>query len=335
MNAKELLQSSIVIDTHLDLLCDVVPKRRAGRTHILKDDYLESFREGGVTCVVSSLFNDIEEAGVDPLTDAMTQIGALYAELAECGDDFFLALNAQDIRRAKEEHKIAVMLAFEGAEPMAGNVELLRVFYRLGVRILGLCWSRPNWAADGCKFTDTGYIGYDITSDGRKLIALARDLGMLIDLSHTNELGFWTVVKEGFPVIESHTNTRALADIPRNLSDRQLEAVARGGGVIGINGNSPLVAKDPSTATMDSLIAHMVHEKNLVGAAALCLGFDQCGRLHTYTSEEEKKIRFDIIPSHAMLGEFVTRMAGAGFTEDEIRGILGDNALRVIETVIG
>ncbi|MDR1177501.1 MAG: dipeptidase, partial [Spirochaetaceae bacterium] len=326
MNAKELLQSSIVIDTHLDLLCDVVPKRRAGRTHVLRDDYLESFRAGGVTCVVSSLFNDIEGSLLDPLTDAMTQIGALYAELSECGDDFFLALNAADIRRAKEEHKVAVMLAFEGAEPMAGNVELLRVFYRLGVRVLGLCWSRSNWAADGCKFAGKGYIGYDITSDGKRLIALARELGMLIDLSHTNELGFWSVIKGAFPVIESHTNTRALADIPRNLSDKQLEAVARSGGVIGINGYSLLAAKDPAAATMDTLIAHMVHEKKLIGAGSLCLGLDQCDRIHSYANEEEKKTRFDIIPSHAMLGEFVTRMGAAGFTEDEIRGILGANA---------
>ena len=336
MTPNQLVNDSIVIDAHLDLLKDVLVKRRAGRKNVIVEDYLESFIQGGMTCVVSSLYVDSVSPEKD-LEEAMAQLAAFYAELEEGGGRFFLATCADDIRRAKKEGKVAIMLAFEGAEPMAGNPDMLRVFYNLGVRILGICWSRSNWAADGSKFFDYEYVGYGLTDGGRRLLEIAHGLNMLIDISHINEKGFWEVVEgTNKPLIATHSNTRALCDTPRNLSDAQIEAMGKVGGVICVNGASLIVnIDDPSLASMGQMAAHMKYESDIIGAGHVGIGFDQCDRFTVHSDDERLKKVFDVIPSHAQMPLFVQHLFDKGFPESDVRGILGENVLRVIEKTIG
>lgn len=333
MTNKNLPQEAIIIDAHLDLLYDVARKHRAGRRNILRDDYLDSFRQGGVTCIVSSLYAEGKD-DADFLRQTMHQMAAFYDELDRCAD-FVQAFTAADIRRAKADGKIAVMLAFEGVEALCGNPDMLRAFYAMGVRIVGLCWSRPNWAADGSKFFDYVYQGHGITDGGLRLLEIAARLGMLIDVSHLNEIGFWQLMDIWHgPVIATHSNTRALSDTPRNLSDRQIEAIAKAGGVIGVNGASLLAdIKNQAAADMGTLVAHMLHEKALGGAGCIGIGLDQCDRL--IDDIDQALETRDIIPSHSMLGTFAGRLADAGFSRDELLGILGGNFLRAVEKAIG
>ncbi len=336
MTIGELIGESIVIDTHLDLLLDVARHRAAGETDVIRRVYLPSFKQGGLTCVVSSLYVDATEPKAD-LEAGMAQLAAFYAELSECEGEFFLATCADDIRRAKRENKLAVMLAFEGAEPMAGNPDMLRVFYNLGVRMLGLCWSRPNWAADGSRFFEYDYVGYGLTESGVKLVDMAREMGVLIDLAHINDVGFDEVMRgQKQPVIATHTCARALSNTPRNINDAQIAAIGSCGGVIGINCASLLVNVDsPESADMEMMVRHMQHEKAIAGAQSLCIGFDQCDRLSTGQNRDMLRRNFDVVPSHAMLPQFVEALLAGGFTQREVKGILGANALRVIEQVIG
>jgi len=262
MDAQTLLQQSIVIDCHLDLLYEVLQKRRQGRRQVILNDYLADWRAGNVACIVSSLYCD---EGSDYLSETLQQIKVWAEELAESNGEFFLATSSADIRRAHATGKVAVMLAFEGVEPLVGEVGYLRLFHRLGVRIVGLCWSRSNWAADGSRFKDFDYTGYGLTESGEQLLALARELKMLVDISHTNDLGFWQVLDSARqPVLASHSNSRAFSNTPRNLDDRQIAAIAQSGGVIGINGVS-LVAQmqDPASADLQTLVRHMQHIKRL------------------------------------------------------------------------
>ncbi len=335
---QEIMADAIVIDTHLDLLPDIEQKHRDGRTNVILDDYMDSFKKGHVDVIVSSIFVDSELLPELGLKRAMEQIAAFYQELDSCGGQFVLATTAKDILDARRQGKLAIMLAFEGAEPLNANPSLLRAFYALGVRILGLCWSRSNWAADGSRFFDFDYQGYGLTEGGRALVSLAQDLGMIIDVSHSNEKTFWDVVEMSTqPIIATHSCARALSDTPRNLSDEQIQAIGRLGGVIGVNGAS-LVArfKDPRSATPDDLAAHMLYEKKLAGAGILGIGLDQCDRLNSPTMQLEAfRDVFDIIPTHDGLDKLAAALLEQGLTEDELASALGGNTLRVFEKVLG
>ncbi len=336
--AKEILARAIVIDAHLDLLPDLEIKHRQGRKNVILEDYMESFRAGQVDVIVSSIFIDSDLLPELGLKKAMAQIAAFYEELDACGGRFVLATCAREILEAKRQGKLAIMLAFEGAEPLNADPALLRAFYALGVRILGLCWSRSNWAADGSRFFDFDYQGYGLTEGGRALVEYAQQLGMIIDLSHSNEKTFWDVVSlSRQPVIATHSCARALSDTPRNLSDEQIAAIGKLGGVIGINGAS-LVARfsDPRGATVDSLAAHMAYEKKLAGAGILGIGLDQCDRLTSSTMQQEAfRDVFDIIPSHGGLEQLVEALIREGFDEEELLAALGGNLMRVFERVLG
>ncbi len=335
---SEIMDNAIVIDTHLDLLPDIEQKHRDGRSNVILEDYLDSFKKGHVDVVVSSIFVDSELLPELGLKRAMEQIAAFYRELDACGGKFVLATSAKEILDARRQGRLAVMLAFEGAEPLSAAPSLLRTFYALGVRILGLCWSRSNWAADGSRFFDFDYQGYGLTEGGRELVALAQELGMIVDVSHCNEKTFWDVVEmSSQPILATHSCARALSDTPRNLSDEQIRAIGRLGGVIGVNGAS-LVArfKDPRNASPADLAAHMMYEKNLAGAGVLGIGLDQCDRLNSPTMQLEAfRDVFDIIPTHDGLEKLAAALLDQGLSEDELAGALGGNTLRVFEKVLG
>ena len=334
MDARAFLRQNIVIDGHLDLLCDVLYQHRRGRRRVILDDYMPDWRAGGVDCVVSSLYCD---EGCDYLSEALRQIAAFEDELAESGGEFFLATRGADIRRAHATGAVAIMLSFEGVEPLSGEVNFMRLFHRLGVRFAGLCWSRANWAADGSRFGDAGYAGTGLTEPGGRLLELMRELRVLPDVSHINDTGFWQVLEcAKQPVIASHSNCRAISDITRNIDDRQIAAIAKSGGVIGVNGVSMIARADTQAAAdMNTLIRHMLHIKKVAGAQCLAIGLDQCDRLKPDAHTTVDSDSFDIIPRYAQLAEFVEAVSQADFTEEEIRGFLGANLLRVIESAIG
>ena len=342
--AQKLLDESIVVDTHLDLLFDIAGKHEMGRKNVIIEDYLESFRAGRVDVIVSSIFIDSEFTPDLALKKAMEQISCFYKELDSCNGEFVLATCVKDILDAKANGQLAIMLAFEGVEPLSGNPVLLRAFYEMGVRIVGPCWSRSNFAADGSRIFDFDYEGYGLTEAGIEVIKYALELGMLIDVSHTNEKTFWDIIdiveKAGKPIMATHSNCRALSDTPRNLSDEQIKAIHKLGGVIGVNGASLINDfKNPKTADMQTMINHILHEKELCSMSIACVGLDQCDRIadqsSTISDNEDLRMVFDIIPSHAMMDEFVERLLENDFSEEDVRMILGKNVLRVIEKSIG
>lgn len=336
--ANDILAQAIVVDTHLDLLPDLEAKHRQGRRNVLLEDYMDSFKKGHVDVIVSSIFIDSALLPEMGLKRALAQIAAFYDELDSCGGQFVLATNTKEILEARRQGKLAVMLAFEGAEPLNGDISLLRTFYALGVRILGLCWSRSNWAADGSRFFDFDYQGYGLTEGGRALVEYAQKLGMIIDISHCNEKTFWDVVSLSTqPIIATHSCARALSDTPRNLSDEQIGAIAKLGGVIGINGASLVASfKDPHGATVATLADHMIYEKKLAGAGILGVGLDQCDRLNSSTMQQPQfRDVFDVIPTHEGLEQLAAALLEKGLTEEDLSAAMGGNIMRVFEKVLG
>lgn len=338
-SVKRIKKESIIVDAHLDLLYDVDFKRRMGETRVVENRYLSEFNEGGVNLVVSSIYIDDTFLPEMALRKAMNQVSALYSEIDESPDKIMLCKSFKEVEKAIEEKKIAIMLSFEGVEPLYNDLSLLRVFYELGVRLVGLTWSRRNFAADGCSFEKGSELASGgLTDFGARLVEEAENLGMIIDVSHLNDEGFWDVMKIAkHPIIASHSNTRSLADIPRNLTDDQIKAIASKDGVIGMNVASLLVADNDKDANIEYLLNHVDHIVNIVGVQHVGLGFDFCDRLFENSSPQSVKKMprkaFDVMKGHQELDIFIDGLIQRGYGEDEIKMIVGENFLRVYKQV--
>ena len=253
------MKTKIVLDAHFDMLLDVLALRRRGEHAVLERRFLPGFRSAGINAVVCSVFILDELVPEGALRNALDQISALYADLEESAS-FRLCRSVRECRAAADDGRVALFLSLEGAEPLGRDILLLRVFYGLGVRLLGLAWSRRNYVCDGVSFEAEAPASSQgsLTDFGRELVAEACRLGMVIDVSHLNDAGFREVAHiVKVPFIASHSNCRALSSSPRNLADWQLESLAAAGGVTGMNAYGPFAAEERSARTPEALLAHL------------------------------------------------------------------------------
>lgn len=176
-----------------------------------------------------------------------------------------------DVLQNKEKNKISALLAIEGGEALEGEISAIHTFYRLGVRSMTLTWNHRNQLADGVAERNT--MG-GLTKFGREVVSEMERLGMIVDVSHLSETGFWDVVEiTQKPFIASHSNTRAICDVPRNLSDNQLRAIAEKGGVVGLNLYPPFLSIQKQ-ADMEDIFRHIYHMLSIVGEDFIALGSD-------------------------------------------------------------
>ena len=244
-----------------------------------------------------------------------------------------------EIEKARKEGKPAIIMSFEGIEPLGRNVELLDFFYESGVRGIGLAHARRNLACDGAMYTNSPHnIGAGLTDFGVELVEKAQELHMLIDVSHLNDAGTKDVldIVKG-PVIASHSNCRALNPTLRNIDDTLLRRIADSGGVIGLNGCSVLVSDREGNASMEMLIEHLNHLVNVAGIEHVGLGFDIAQMILpdayiTVNGIKQKVV--DIVASHGDIPEFTEELLKHGYTEEMLRKIYAENFLRVYRDVL-
>jgi len=330
-----LHDQAFVVDAHFDLTMDVAYQRERGKQKVIESDYLEGFRQGGVDLIVSALFvHDyfLPEMG---LKKALQQVAHLYDEIDETPGKFRLCRTIAEARAAKAAGEVALILSLEGADPIQNDLGLLRAFYELGVRGLGLVWSRRNYAADGAFFMPVkeGQKG-GLTPFGVKLVEKAEELGMIVDLSHINDEGFADVLDiVSKPVIASHSNCRELADTKRNLTDKQIEQIAAKGGVIGMNSVNMFVDPGKEQVTVSDLVDHVDHIVKIAGVDHVGIGFDICHCFTDYLQLVEALPAYDIIESHRQMPLFTAALIQHGYCDEDIIKILGGNFLRVYESV--
>ncbi|MFD2044752.1 dipeptidase [Ornithinibacillus salinisoli] len=334
---KKIQNSPLVIDGHFDLLMDVQIQRERGRSNVIETDYYPRFVKGGVDVVVASIFVDSTFVPEMALRKALGQISALYEEVADSSDKLMICYNAEDMEMAKAWGKIGFLLSIEGAEPLGNDLSLLRVFYELGVRNLGLVWSRRNAIGDGSHFQPVkeGRIS-GITEFGVRVIEEAEKLGITIDVSHLNDEGFWDVIALATkPVIASHSNARTLCSTMRNLADDQIVAIAKTNGVIGVNAASMLVGNTDEKSDMDQLINHLDYLVDVAGINHVGIGLDLCDDVMKYVSSEDlasmPRKPFDVIPGHQSLPEFIDKLSRRGYDDEAVKALLGGNFLRIFK----
>ncbi len=272
-------------------------------------------------------------------SQAMTGLAGVYRTIRE-DPRLVLALSADDIRRAHASGQLAVLLHFQGTQELGYDPGLVEVFWRLGLRIMGLAYNRRGPVCDGCEEpSDAG-----LSKLGREVITEMNRLGMVVDLSHTG----WrscadALAASGDPCIASHSNAHAVQPHPRNLPDDIIRGIAESGGLIGMNGFPAFVSADPAP-TMDNLIDHMVHIDSLVGVGHVGLGLDYCEMSDAEYREmidtgEWTKENYPPPPWNYPAGietartidALAERMSARGYSDTEIHGVLGANWLRLFE----
>jgi len=327
---------AFTVDAHFDLTYEVANLRERGGKKIIEQNYLSQFKSGGFDLIVSALFIDdffLPEMG---LRRALDQISFLHAEIDESPGQFCLCRTTAEAQAAKSAGQTAIFLSLEGAEPLQNDIQLLRIFYELGVRGLGLVWSRRNYAADGAFFSPTreGHKG-GLTPFGLALIEQAEKLGMFIDVSHLNDEGFWDVMDVvAKPIIASHSNCRALANTMRNLTDEQIKAIAKNNGVIGMNSVDVFIRNIGADTNITHFVDHVDHIVNIVGINHVGLGFDLCDSFQNFLQFPESLETQDVIKTHAGLGEFTAELIIRGYKDEDITAILGGNFMRVYAEIL-
>ncbi|MEX2356601.1 MAG: dipeptidase [Thermaerobacterales bacterium] len=318
--SRTLHHEALVVDGHCDTVLALVSGQRklgerARKGHI----DLPRLRDGGVNAQVFALYIEADYKPDRSLPRLIEQLDVFLEAVDACSDQIAVVKTVADILRFKDEGKVGAIIGIEGGEALGGSIAALRIFYRLGVRLIGLTWNQRNDLADG---VDEARTGGGLTNFGVTVVKEMNRLGMVVDVSHLSDASFWHVLQtSGQPVVASHSNCRRLCPHPRNLGDDQILALADNGGVMGMNFFPPFL--DSRRATLDHVMHHVEHVLDLVGPDHVALGTDFDGIEDTPVGLEDV----------TRLPDLTTRMMRRGYSEEVIHKILGGNYLRVFSQV--
>jgi membrane dipeptidase len=342
MDYRELHENALVIDSHNDTIVAHIRRgnlslergqegsetRSSGTIAFLRGhedpregaDYIQinfpKMRKAGIDAAFFAV--DVTVAFNNHLAYALDGFGYLLNDLEDSRSDTVIVQCADDILEAKKAGKVAVILAIEHADCTERSLNILRMLHELGVRSIGLTHNVSSWAADGCMESRDG-VG--LTQFGKNLILEMNRLGMLVDLAHVSPSAFYSALETTRkPVIFSHGNANSISSHPRNLSDDQLRALAENRGVIGMSYVPSFIdAKNPS---LERLLDHIDHVVSVAGIDVVGLGsdFDGGGTLLADATEVPR---------------ITEGLVKRGYSEGEIRRILGENTFRVLKETIG
>lgn len=234
--------------------------------------------------------------------------------------------SAEEMALALVNDTFAMIFHIEGAEAIDADLNALEVLYRAGLRSLGITWSRPNIFASGVpfQFPSSPDTGPGLTEAGKALVAACNRLGILIDLSHLNEKGFWDVAKlTSAPLVATHSGAHALCASARNLTDRQLDAIRESDGIVGVNFHVGFLRadgqRDAETTSLTEIVRHLDYMVERMGIDHVALGSDFDGAIMPGDLR-------DVTGLPKLMDALVT----AGYDEEARRKIAYGNWLRVL-----
>lgn len=289
---------------------------------------LQRYRDNGVTFVSLNVGMDM-----DSFENVMRVLACFRRHIDAHPDSFVLARRVDDIRAAQASGRLAIAFDLEGSEPLMGDVNLVSLYYDLGVRQMLLAYNKDNRASGGCM---EGGIG--LTEFGRAVVREMNRVGMVVDASHMGyraTLELFEISEK--PVIFSHSNPKGVKEHARNISDEQIRYCAQTGGVIGINGIGDFLGGSTDAAT---LVRHIEYVMDLVGPQHVGIGLD-------YVVDKQELIDYiqgrpDVFPPEKFndylamaeperLPEVAELLLKNGHSETDVRGVMGGNFLRVAE----
>ena len=363
LRARKVAAEAIGIDSHIDTVQRIlVMGEDLGKRWDVGHVDIPRLREGGTHAPFFALWVPVYFPGAEAVRRTLDLRDAMQSLLDTHKDQMELATTAADIRRIVKAGKISVFLTVEGGHTIDDDLRVLRMYYQLGVRSMTLTHSRNNNWADAA--TDKP-VHNGLTDFGKEVVREMNRLGMLVDVSHVADKTFYdTLSVTSKPVIVSHSSMRALSPVPRNVTDEMLQALAKNGGVIGISfGEGFVNPKDAEAlesaiktettapvlsgralddyaaedvrslfgtrvkvaATVADVADHIDHAVRVAGIDHVGIGSDFDGVSGPPNGLD------DVSKIPALIEVLLER----GYTERDVKKILGENYLRVIREVTG
>ncbi|HJZ77789.1 MAG TPA: dipeptidase [Vicinamibacterales bacterium] len=345
--AARLHKAAIVVDTHIDttqmlgrpgwdFMARHAPRTAGGGRGAEPDTShvdLPRMREGGLDAAFFSIYMAGTVTGPEAVKRSLVMIDNVRRLAEDHPNDIVLATTAADVRAAHKAGKIAALMGVEGGHMIDDNLSVLRDYQRLGVRYMTLTHSvNTNFAdSSGDKPAHNG-----LTDFGKDVVREMNRLGMMVDISHVADKTFWDALEVSrAPLVASHSSCRALSGHPRNMTDDMIKALGARGGVIMINYSTSFLSNELYEATQknvpeaerprvswEKIVDHIDHAVKLVGATHVGLGSDFDGTTVPDGMEDVSK-----------LPKITAALLAKGYSEQDVKNILGENILRLLERV--
>lgn len=309
----------IVIDGHCDSLLKVNGDNNL--YDLGKKSHLDIKR--ALNNVNLQIFAAYIESSYKPfrsLQKGLALIGTFLQETEKYPNQIKFVRCRGDLSTIRSKDILHALLAVEGGEILCGDILLLNVLFRLGVRSIGLTWNQRNEIADGCGESSTKG---GLTSFGIKVVEEMNKMGMVIDLSHISPAGFWDVLEHtNSSIMVSHANCRKLCPHRRNLDDDQIRALSQNKGVMGITLFRDFLGE--GDISIEDVIRHIDYAVSLVGVDYVGIGSDFDG-----TDKLPKGLE-DVTKLY-LIGEGLSKR---GYSDLDIEKIMGENFLRLLNTIL-
>ena len=311
-----------IVDGHCDSLIHFVNGERSLNKPSEGGHWdIDRARLSGVALQFMAAFIETEYKPAMATWRGLQLIEGAHRLIADHPEQVFLVQGKLDLKQIPDPTRIGILLSVEGGEILGENIFMLDVIFKLGVRALGLTWNQRNALADGVGEANTQS---RLTHLGQEVVGRMNKLGMLIDVSHLNEAGFWHVLElSRDPITASHSCAKAFCAHPRNLSDDQLRALARQKGVVGVN-FYPRFLNETGKATREDVVRHIYHIAEVAGVETVGLGSDFDGISETPEGLEH-------VGDYSLLLDDLTKI---GFSTREVEQITGRNFMRLLSNVL-
>lgn len=340
MDAATLHRDAVVVDTHNDLILLVDHFDRRGQRDHFAEFWLPELRAGGVDVQVLPMCLEEQFQSEGGLRRTLLLVERIHELAAEHPDDVALCRTGADVDAAVAAGKIALIIALEGAHGIGQDPQLIRTLDRVGVRVVSLAHFGRTFLADGSGLDDTSRGG--LTPEGVEVFTEMERLGIVFDISHLGLAGVEDVLDRATrPLLATHSACLALTDVHRNLGDDQIKRIAELGGVVGVAAAIPYFI-DPRTPTADRVVDHIEHVIATAGIDHVGLGPDFIDDYYQQVYggwRVPPSLDIDVAEAEVArpsdLPKITEAMLRRGFSETDIRKVLGSNTLRVLHAVMG
>jgi membrane dipeptidase len=338
--AARIHKEAIVVDTHIDTTMmlgregwDFMVRHQPVKGEDSNHVDLPRIKEGGLDAAFFSIYMPGTITGPEAVKRSLVLIDHVRSLAERHPNEVVLATTAAEVRAAHRAGKFAALMGMEGGHMIDDSLAVLRDYQRLGVRYLTLSHSvNTNWSdSSGDTPKHNG-----LTDFGKDVVRELNRLGMLVDISHVSDKTFWDALETSrAPLVASHSSLRSISGHPRNMTDDMIRALGGKGGVIMINYSRSFLSDElyqaglnnvpPAqrpTVSWEKIVEHIDHAAKLVGAAHVGLGSDFDGTTVP-----------DGMDDVSMLPKITAALLDKGYGEQDVKNILGENILRLLEKV--
>ena len=326
----------MIFDAHSDIWSDVTVKRIRGEKDIFRKYHYERLQKGGIEGSIFVMWID-PPYDSDPEKRLKQIVEAVAEEVSDSQDILHIVHDYREMMHARTKGIFYAFLGCEGLSGIGEDIDRIDELYNFGVRHASLTWNEQNFLAAGIRGNEDD----GLSPIGIQALHRIEKLHMLLDVSHLNDKSFWDVMENATePVVATHSNSRSLCNVPRNLTDDMIRAIAQTGGVIGVNAYAPFVAEDRAERTVDRLAAHIDHMVRIAGIDHIGFGFDFCEFLEYQTVTDTSsgiKEEADTLPGLADASQtenVLEALKKIGFSKTEILKLSYGNWHELIRQVL-